>query len=259
MRRRLITIAIFLLAGAMVNVAVAWGCAAWLPFEVRRPGTRQPGVSPEYAIEFIRRNLSADPDAVEDVSYWRIRRRGALFFCAIRGRVDAEDVERPNIHPSSSPEGLTPEVLRPRWLQVKRAPPYNDIGLAYRRVFAWGWPLLSLWCEYEDVEVNPFITPRIYRVHGGIETSLERIKLVTYGGPYARVLPLRPIWTTFAVNTLFYAALLWGLIPGPFAMRRLIRRRRGLCPKCAYPMGESTVCTECGNALPRSSLFQNLH
>ena len=29
MRRRLITIAIFVLAGAVVNVAVAWGCAGW--------------------------------------------------------------------------------------------------------------------------------------------------------------------------------------------------------------------------------------
>ncbi len=30
MRRRLLTIAIFLLAGAVVNVAVAWGRAAWI-------------------------------------------------------------------------------------------------------------------------------------------------------------------------------------------------------------------------------------
>ncbi|MHC4092208.1 MAG: hypothetical protein ACYSVY_18375, partial [Planctomycetota bacterium] len=31
MKRRLLIIAIFLLAGAVVNVAVAWGCAAWAP------------------------------------------------------------------------------------------------------------------------------------------------------------------------------------------------------------------------------------
>ena len=30
MKRRLFIAAIFLLAGAVVNVAVAWGCAAWL-------------------------------------------------------------------------------------------------------------------------------------------------------------------------------------------------------------------------------------
>ena len=64
--------------------------------------------------------------------------------------------------------------------------------------------------------------------------------------------PYRPIWPGFAINTLFYAAILWLLIPGPFALRRFIRVRRSLCPKCAYPTGESEVCTECGQELPGS-------
>ncbi len=66
--------------------------------------------------------------------------------------------------------------------------------------------------------------------------------------PYA--IPLYPIWTGFAVNTVFYAAILSLLIAGLFALRGFIRTRRGLCPKCGYPMGESAVCTECGKALP---------
>ncbi len=44
-------------------------------------------------------------------------------------------------------------------------------------------------------------------------------------------MPLGPIPLGFAVNTLFYAALLWLLIPGPFALRRFLRVRRGLCPR----------------------------
>ena len=44
---------------------------------------------------------------------------------------------------------------------------------------------------------------------------------------------------------------LWLLIPGPFALRRFLRTRRGLCPRCAYPVGESAVCSECGRELPR--------
>ena len=63
--------------------------------------------------------------------------------------------------------------------------------------------------------------------------------------------PLRPIWLGLLFNTLFYATLLWLAIPGPFALRRLLRVRRGLCPKCAYPMGESAVCSECGRELAR--------
>jgi hypothetical protein len=68
--------------------------------------------------------------------------------------------------------------------------------------------------------------------------------------PSLGMLPIRPLWPGFAVNTLFYAAILWLLVPGPFALRRFIRVKRGLCPKCAYPMGEAAVCTECGKRLP---------
>ncbi len=65
------------------------------------------------------------------------------------------------------------------------------------------------------------------------------------------MVPIRPVWRGFALNTLFYAAILWLLIPGRFVLRRFLRVRRGLCPKCAYPMGESSVCTECGCELPK--------
>ncbi len=63
------------------------------------------------------------------------------------------------------------------------------------------------------------------------------------------MIPYAPIWPGFAVNTILYAAILWLLICGPFALRRFIRVKRGLCPACAYPMGESAVCSECGKAL----------
>ncbi len=66
------------------------------------------------------------------------------------------------------------------------------------------------------------------------------------------MVPIRPVWPGFAVNTLFYTAILWLLIWGLSTLRRFLRLRRGLCPKCAYPMGESAVCTECGKPLPCS-------
>jgi hypothetical protein len=61
-----------------------------------------------------------------------------------------------------------------------------------------------------------------------------------------RRLPLRPLWPGFAINTLFYGGILWLLFAAPFALRRRRRMKRGLCPKCAYPVGLSDVCTECG-------------
>jgi hypothetical protein len=66
-----------------------------------------------------------------------------------------------------------------------------------------------------------------------------------------RGLPLAPWWPGFAGNTIFYAAILWLLALGLLTLRRLVRRRRGLCPACAYPMGESATCTECGRPLAK--------
>jgi hypothetical protein len=67
-----------------------------------------------------------------------------------------------------------------------------------------------------------------------------------------RCLPIGPLWPGFAINTLFYAAVLWGLwllFAATFALRQWRRVRRGLCPACAYPVGASEVCTECGKAV----------
>jgi hypothetical protein len=63
-------------------------------------------------------------------------------------------------------------------------------------------------------------------------------------------IPLHPLWPGFAINTIFYALLLWPLVAAPGFVRRRLRRRRGLCPGCAYPIGTSDVCTECGRDLP---------
>jgi len=69
---------------------------------------------------------------------------------------------------------------------------------------------------------------------------------VVRGGPLTgSALPYHPMLIPFSINTLFYAAILWA----PFVVRRWIRVRRGLCPACAYPRGESDVCSECGTAL----------
>ena len=66
-----------------------------------------------------------------------------------------------------------------------------------------------------------------------------------------RYIPVRPTWPGFAVNTIFYGGLIWFLLVAPFALRRFLRRRRGLCPMCAYPLGDSPVCTECGERRSR--------
>ena len=147
MKRRLLIAAIFLLAGAVVNVAVAWGFDTWNDKVLKTRVSLSDGLV-EYTAEYY------------------------------------EDLD-----------------LIPIQIQWGRT--------------AVGWPTDSLGYTWDE--------PRPWSLH--------------------------PIWPGFAVNTLFYAAVLWLLIPGPFVLRRVIRVKRGLCPACAYPMGESAVCSECGKAL----------
>ena len=52
-----------------------------------------------------------------------------------------------------------------------------------------------------------------------------------------QVLPFGIVPPGFAINTIFYAAILWMIFVMPFAIRRRRRIKRGLCARCAYPVG----------------------
>ncbi len=125
---------------------------------------------------------------------------------------------------------------------TRRATP-NKPGIAYdQTIIQFGWPFRTV-----DSEAR-VVGARIQLIGVGRRIPATPLFRQT---DYYRHVPLRPIWPAFALNTLFYATLLWLLIPVRFTLRRFLRVRRGLCPKCAYPVGESSVCTECGNGLPR--------
>jgi hypothetical protein len=83
----------------------------------------------------------------------------------------------------------------------------------------------------------------------GLRLGLDYPSFIPVGKSYQpRRLPVLPIWPGFAINTLFYALILWLLYCTPFVARRLIRIKRGRCPKCGYDLrGELDAgCSECG-------------
>lgn len=57
-------------------------------------------------------------------------------------------------------------------------------------------------------------------------------------------------WSGLLVNPVLFAAAVGFALFVPFhlfvGVRRLLRRRRGLCTHCGYPIGSSPACTECG-------------
>ncbi len=208
MKRRLLIIAVFLLLGAVVNVGVAWCCAAFVkPWDLGSAVIEQTAMLGPGRNEFVctRHGLGRTR---------RDRFRGSMIpygrgtaFSSATGPSEGESTD-----------------------------------------FA-GWPFRALSCVYYGgVGIGPNqagVGPP--DIEWGIELPWSGT-VVSW-----RALPYRLIWIGFTINTLFYAAILWLLISGPFVLRRFLRRRRGLCPTCAYPMGESAVCSECGKPLPSSS------
>jgi hypothetical protein len=119
------------------------------------------------------------------------------------------------------------------------------IGTSYfAHRFAYGWPMVSFeFTDWTNLQAR---------------TSERRRAIQLSGWPFApgtgRAIPLSPIWLAFAVNTLVYAAILLLLYGSTVVVRRRRRIRRGLCPACAYPVGTSAVCTECGKPVKAASV-----
>ena len=126
-------------------------------------------------------------------------------------------------------------------------PPPDSIthGFLYQSDAA-GWPCLAVNCEREgqhDTMSGIYVDGTIT---GGFVIQPLSPNTTDYWRD--RSLPFAPLWPGFAINTIFYGAILWVLTLGPFTARRMIRRRHGRCIRCAYDLrhADHVVCPECG-------------
>lgn len=209
-------LALLFAAGAIVNVAVAWGVVCWSPSAsnhgrlngcewtgtVPRDWPTRPQMRAAFDGIGYREDLalwSRQPRSLaSDTSYWQLTERAGLPLRSL---------------------GVVRNVAHAA---------FTDPAAAQRRSLADGLSIPS-WI--------PFIVRRGWRS-----------------------LPLQTIWPGFAINTLFYASILWMLFAAPFALRKRRRIKRGLCTKCGYnlrgsphpnPLAEEdrvSVCPECGTA-----------
>jgi hypothetical protein len=211
MKRWTIRILVFLLLGAIVNVAVAWGC----------------GYSPFFSIALADRYLTP----VEIERLWT-EHACAGSGARLSGVVAADLV-------------ATRKYLGERLFMADL-----DRGVLCfgpDKAFATTLGIVEAGFPCRSMTHNTKREPvwAVQMPPARLSTSVEWLS------------DCRIIWPGFAINTVFYAAVLWLLFAAPFALRRWRRIRRGLCPKCGYDLRnrptESAVCPECGEAAKQRS------
>jgi hypothetical protein len=226
MKRWIIRIFVLLLLGAIVNVAVAWGCAMFVPVTLKS-------------------------NVADDSKY------EALWSMCPFGNDFPPDLEYAAMEAGGGQAGREVSVVVFDFVTFHEPTDYDPrdvarIDIVLHGVLAVGWPLKSLDGEIWSVEQiqhkeRVSLRGRVVRngLVAGIRQPRDDFGYITAKGVLA---PIRPLWPGFAINTVFYAAVLWVLCAAPFALRKWRRIRRGLCPKCGYDLRGSTsqTCPECG-------------
>ncbi len=240
MKGRLRKLVLFLLLGAIINVAVAWACALELALLTANGPFGRSGATGDRAPCWV----------VEELD-----RLGATRYLWTHVSFDFDNAPGTVLYIFDETEPVDLDGL-PRWsrLDYSKPPPqkYRGWGLFFIDD-ARGWPLLAM-SSFSALGVDPDKDALLVKSSDGfsLPASLRRkppfvdVDDELFNRP---IVPLRPIWPGFAINTAFYAVLLWCMFFSFGAYRRHRRRARGRCPQCAYPIGSSDVCTECGTKL----------
>ena len=239
MKHWIFKLVLFLLLGAIVNVAVAWGCAYWSPFP--RIGSNAPQTSSWANID----PLSAEARWLEERG-WQLTRSEVpptdrylrRFFKFVRFEIQQFSRSTFGLERIEYREWSADARFHDNMTGVIEVPCRSPF-LARTRA---GWPLPALHGEQRAGLIS---SGRVLTWQYG-----TAVPFPTFGKPSTSdaILPLRPLWPGFAINTAFYAAILWLLALLPFTARRMIRHNRGHCLKCGYDLrGDfSGGCPECG-------------
>ena len=232
MKRWICKLVLFLLLGVVVNVAVAWGCAYWMDRELN---------------SIVTNKVQQFKWEIEDFLYLAevYARRGSTLV-AFWHKEGRWSMSRYLYSEWALP---TEETNLPTWsmaaVAYRNSQTFSDDPDEERLAFlevAYGWPALA---TFYRSEVKQSLT--ITELRYGLDISPAGSSFPK-NIALPRVLPLRPIWPGFAINTIFYAALLWLLTLGPFTARRMLRRKRGHCIQCGYDLRgmNHDKCPECG-------------
>lgn len=239
-----------LVVAAAINVVVAWACALWStrqvwPTETSYTLVLPPDTSPAFDALRIRWVPKA----------WLVEERAPLSWDGRHVSIGTET-------------GFGVRILRLVMREMNPIVTYGISGVGAVLVLESGWPMPSL--EAAHIRVPPIVLPgAVPRTKSSFSTIPDGAHL-WHGAFQAPTFmggrPVTPNFGTgwfpvpylirplgFTCNTLFYFTVI--TLPA-FTFRRTrthLRRRRGLCTRCAYTLNDLALCPECGT--PRDRLM----
>ena len=219
MKRTAFKLLLFLLAGAIINVAVAWGCAL-LP--------------PSNDLGSLRMGFSHSDEPRWFVSYQRTLPKTWT-------SMTFQSVPDPRIPVSDD---------LPYWSLARVRPAVRKAEPTGHHIWeeAFGLPCRSM---RQLVYAHRDFTAVTTFVFDSVKYGIRIEKPNPTGDAWRdfRALPCQLLWPGFAINTIFYAAIVWVLFAVPGAIRKRVRRKRGQCAACGYSLRgtpEIDKCPECG-------------
>jgi hypothetical protein len=228
---RILVCLIFLAGGAITTVAVAWG--AILLCEPPRMGLEASLPSTTEWPRAVPLTWSP-PTTQRQGRSFAIRRR------IFHHRVDWQYREVEFRGGSSGPPRAPGEPVR-------AVIPTEELATSLTLADV-GWPVASLQMEYRvETQWSGWTAEESWFPAWELPDNLWELGLDRPRWALGRV-PLRPLWPGFLIDSLFYAAIWFGVFLAPGMAKRAIRRKRGRCPRCGYDLrGElAGGCPECG-------------
>lgn len=233
------TVVLFGVAGVVVNLLVAAGCALWSPMKVA--GRLRDPVPAREMVEWRRWNPPRESErttadwhtfeyqgfgvqlvemvvterALLSLVMFRPTRGKLILYAGWPFRTLAADAL------VDDGQGLVATQPPPYWTPAWRDPRVDSVA-----VVSGGVPTLD-WDSY----VNQLVSSR-------------------------RPLPLGIERRGIVLGSVFWGVALFVLVSLPRRVRERRRRSRSECVKCGYPVGASSTCCECGAAVVRMTRFQ---
>jgi len=252
-KRLLLTLAACVVAGAVISVVVAAGCAIWVPVQLRFGAFRTTVPSLLNAIPWTMESpppkIDWDPtisypvggDVDPDMEARFSRLKGLANERWMAGYLTPDDLFRREGTETKQGLGLFVDSL-----DMTLGMDKPETANVY--VVCAGWPLACTSATYWEVVASSTSRPTP-RWEIGIPAPAMLHPSTAYGMFVPRVIPLSPRWPGLLLDTAFYAAILWTAFVGRSALVRTLRRRAGRCAVCGYDLRglqPGVKCPECG-------------